>query len=103
MCIPTWKRLQACRSQAALTYEEAQVRIDDLRLQDEISRNLRTMNAAAKVALCPVSPTPRGILTLNPCPCFCLGFSVAVRVEMDRDCLDLPAIALSLVLVSASL
>ena len=38
-----------CRSRAALTYAEAQSRIDDERLQDELSVNLRRMNAVAKV------------------------------------------------------
>lgn len=38
-----------CRSQAALTYEEAQSRIDDERLQDQLSINLREMNRIAKV------------------------------------------------------
>ena len=38
-----------CRSQAALTYEEAQIRIDDTRLNDELTVNLREMNKLAKV------------------------------------------------------
>ena len=38
-----------CRSRAALTYAEAQSRIDDERLQDEVSANLRRMNAVARV------------------------------------------------------
>ena len=37
------------RSRAALTYAEAQSRIDDERLQDELSVNLRRMNGVAKV------------------------------------------------------
>ena len=37
------------RSRAALTYAEAQSRIDDRRLTDEISENLRTMNRLAKI------------------------------------------------------
>ena len=36
-------------SRAALTYAEAQSRIDDERLQDELSVNLRRMNAIARV------------------------------------------------------
>lgn len=32
-----------------MTYEEAQSKIDDTRLQDELSRNLRKMNEVAKV------------------------------------------------------
>ena len=31
-----------------MTYEEAQSKIDDTRLQDELSRNLRRMNEVAK-------------------------------------------------------
>ncbi|CAL5222204.1 g4534 [Coccomyxa viridis] len=37
------------KSRAALTYAEAQSRIDDERLQDELSVNLRRMNAIARV------------------------------------------------------
>lgn len=37
------------RSRAALTYAEAQSRIDDERLTDELSANLRTMNQLAKI------------------------------------------------------
>ncbi|KAL4433106.1 hypothetical protein ABPG77_006533 [Micractinium sp. CCAP 211/92] len=37
------------RSRAALTYAEAQSRIDDERLTDELSTNLRTMNQLAKI------------------------------------------------------
>eukprot|EP01117_Protostelium_nocturnum_P014512 TRINITY_DN5529_c0_g1_i2.p1 TRINITY_DN5529_c0_g1~~TRINITY_DN5529_c0_g1_i2.p1 ORF type:complete len:923 (+),score=171.48 TRINITY_DN5529_c0_g1_i2:291-3059(+) len=36
------------RSKASLTYEQAQLRIDDLRQQDEISQGLRMMNILAK-------------------------------------------------------
>ena len=41
--------LGSCRSRAALTYAEAQSRIDDDRLQDELSVNLRRMNAVARI------------------------------------------------------
>ena len=37
------------RSRAALTYAEAQSRIDDARLQDELSVNLRKLNAIARI------------------------------------------------------
>jgi len=37
------------KSRAALQYAEAQARIDDPRLQDEITVSLRTMNRLAKV------------------------------------------------------
>ena len=37
------------KSQAALTYAEAQSRIDDERLHDTLSTNLRTMNRIAKI------------------------------------------------------
>lgn len=37
------------KSQAALTYAEAQSRIDDERLHDTLSTNLRTMNRVAKI------------------------------------------------------
>ena len=37
------------KSQAALTYAEAQSRIDDVRLHDTLSTNLRTMNRIAKI------------------------------------------------------
>ncbi|KAL4428262.1 hypothetical protein ABPG75_002351 [Micractinium tetrahymenae] len=37
------------RSRAALTYAEAQSRIDDARLTDELSTNLRTMNQLARI------------------------------------------------------
>ena len=36
--------ITACRSRAALTYAEAQSRIDDARLSDELSANLRWLN-----------------------------------------------------------
>ncbi len=39
----------ARRSRAALTYAEAQSRIDDERLHDELSVNLRKMNAIARI------------------------------------------------------
>jgi len=37
------------KSQAALTYAEAQSRIDDERLHDTLSTNLRTLNRIAKI------------------------------------------------------
>jgi exosome complex exonuclease DIS3/RRP44 len=37
------------RSRAALTYAEAQTRIDDARLTDELTENLRALNNLAKV------------------------------------------------------
>ena len=37
------------KSQAALTYAEAQSRIDDERLHDTLSTSLRTMNRIAKI------------------------------------------------------
>ncbi|WPT12794.1 Exosome complex exonuclease RRP44-like protein A [Picochlorum sp. SENEW3] len=37
------------KSRAALTYAEAQARIDDDRMQDEITKNLRIMNKIAKI------------------------------------------------------
>lgn len=37
------------RSRAAMTYEEAQSRIDDVRLTDELSTNLRTLNSLARI------------------------------------------------------
>lgn len=40
------------QSRAALTYGEAQARMDDARLQDEITVSLRTMNRLAKVCAC---------------------------------------------------
>ena len=37
------------KSRAAMTYQEAQTRIDDERLNDEVTLGLRRMNAVAKV------------------------------------------------------
>ena len=37
------------RSRAALTYEEAQSRIDDARLNDDLTGNLRLLNNLAKI------------------------------------------------------
>lgn len=45
-----------------MTYEEAQSKIDDTRLQDELSRNLRRMNEAAKALR--QRRTDRGALSL---------------------------------------
>ena len=45
-----------------MTYEEAQSKIDDSRLQDELSRNLRRMNEAAKILR--QRRTDRGALSL---------------------------------------
>ena len=52
--VPMW--LSPCRftrsvikSRAAMTYQEAQTRIDDERLNDEVTLGLRRMNAVAKV------------------------------------------------------
>ena len=52
--VPMW--LDHCRfrrsiikSRAAMTYQEAQTRIDDERLHDDVTLGLRRMNAAAKV------------------------------------------------------
>ena len=45
-----------------MTYEEAQSKIDDTRLQDELSRNLRRMNEAAKILR--QRRTDRGALSL---------------------------------------
>lgn len=45
-----------------MTYEEAQSRIDDERLQDPLSRNLRRMNQIAKILR--QRRSDRGALTL---------------------------------------
>lgn len=52
--VPMW--LNPCsftrsviKSRAAMTYQEAQTRIDDERLNDEVTLGLRRMNAVAKV------------------------------------------------------
>ena len=54
MLVSMW--LNTCRftrsvikSRAAMTYQEAQTRIDDERLNDEVTLGLRRMNAVAKV------------------------------------------------------
>lgn len=67
----------ACRSQAALTYEEAQTKIDDTRLQDELSCNLRRLNEVAKVLR--RRRTERGALTLA---------SAEVKFEIDTETHD---------------
>jgi hypothetical protein len=41
------------KSRAALTYAEAQSRIDDARLDDEVTQGLRTLNRLAKVGDAP--------------------------------------------------
>lgn len=66
-----------CRSRAALTYAEAQSRIDDERLQDEISVNLRRMNAIARVLR--RQRTERGALQLA---------SPEVKFEIDTETHD---------------
>ena len=65
------------RSRAALTYAEAQSRIDDNRLTDEITRNLRTMNALAKILRW--KRTERGALALA---------SPEVKFEIDTETHD---------------
>ena len=67
----------ARRSRAALTYAEAQSRIDDDRLQDEISVNLRRMNAVARL-LC-AQRAERGALQLA---------SPEVKFEIDSETHD---------------
>ena len=49
------------RSSAALTYAEAQSRIDDERLTDEVSVSLRHMNRLAKVHPLSFGGTWRGV------------------------------------------
>jgi exosome complex exonuclease DIS3/RRP44 len=49
MHVAEQRRCAVCRSRAALTYAEAQSRIDDARLHDELSENLRKINAIARV------------------------------------------------------
>ena len=65
------------RSRAALTYAEAQSRIDDERLQDELSTNLRRMNAVARVLR--RQRAERGALTLA---------SPEVKFEIDTETHD---------------
>jgi len=65
------------RSRAALTYEEAQARIDDARLTDEITENLRVMNSLAKILR--RRRTERGALSLA---------SPEVKFEIDTETHD---------------
>ncbi|DBA70092.1 TPA: hypothetical protein ACH3X2_012255 [Trebouxia sp. C0005] len=65
------------KSQAALTYAEAQSRIDDERLHDTLSMNLRTMNRIAKILR--KQRTARGALTLA---------SPEVKFEIDTETHD---------------
>lgn len=65
------------RSQAALTYEEAQTRMDDERLQDTLSRSLRRLNQVAKVLR--QRRQERGALTLA---------SAEVKFEIDTETHD---------------
>jgi exosome complex exonuclease DIS3/RRP44 len=65
------------RSRAALTYQEAQSRIDDSRLSDEISENLRQMNRIAKIMR--QRRTDRGALSLA---------SPEVKFEIDTETHD---------------
>jgi len=65
------------RSRAALTYQEAQTRIDDFRLHDEISKNLRQMNRLAKILR--QKRTDRGALSLA---------SPEVKFEIDTETHD---------------
>lgn len=65
------------RSRAALTYAEAQSRIDDTRLTDEISENLRVMNRLAKIMR--QRRTERGALSLA---------SPEVKFEIDTETHD---------------
>lgn len=65
------------RSRAALTYQEAQSRIDDSRLHDEISENLRQMNRIAKIMR--QRRTDRGALSLA---------SPEVKFEIDTETHD---------------
>lgn len=46
---PSVDRITPLRSRAALTYAEAQSRIDDTRLSDELSLDLRRLNAIARI------------------------------------------------------
>ena len=39
---------QVIRSEAALSYDEAQMRLDDSRLHDPLTTSLRTLNALAR-------------------------------------------------------
>lgn len=65
------------KSRAALTYAEAQSRIDDIRMEDEISCNLRMMNKIAKILR--RSRMERGALELA---------SPEVKFEIDTETHD---------------
>ena len=65
------------KSRAALTYAEAQSRIDDVRLTDEISENLRQLNRLAKILR--QRRTERGALSLA---------SPEVKFEIDTETHD---------------
>ena len=67
----------ASRSRAALTYAEAQSRIDDDRLHDEISVNLRRLSAIARVLR--AQRAKRGALQLA---------SPEVKFEIDTETHD---------------
>lgn len=60
-----------------MTYEEAQSKIDDTRLQDELSRNLRRMNEFAKILR--RRRTDRGALSLA---------SPEVKFQIDTETHD---------------
>lgn len=64
-------------SRAALTYQEAQARIDDQRLHDEVTVSLRAMNRVAKIMR--QRRMERGALQLA---------SPEVKFEIDRETLD---------------
>ena len=65
------------RSKAALSYAEAQARMDDERIADEITLGLREMNRLAKVMR--ARRFERGALALA---------SPEVKFEMDSETLD---------------
>eukprot|EP00891_Asterochloris_glomerata_P009424 jgi/Astpho2/9424/Aster-01685 len=65
------------KSRAAMTYQEAQTRIDDERLNDEVTLGLRRMNAVAKVLR--RRRAERGALQLA---------SPEVKFEIDRETHD---------------
>ena len=65
------------KSCAAMTYEEAQTRMDDDRLSDEVTCGLRRMNALAKVLR--ARRTAAGALTLA---------SAEVKFKIDTETHD---------------
>ena len=65
------------RSKAALSYAEAQTRMDDKRLHDEITVGLRRLNSLAKIMR--ARRFERGALALA---------SPEVKFEMDSETLD---------------